>query len=179
MNGSALLKNKRAVVFGAGGSIGAAVARAFSAEGAEVFLAGRTKSSLDTLVRQIDESGHHAHTAVVDALDDTAVADYLDQVAEQAGGIDIEFNAIGPRAAEYGTGVPALDLPLEQFLAAQTVLTSQFITAGARRDGWLPKVRGWSSSSQAAPPVRIHRAQQGSVPHSRASRTSLGRWRSN
>ena len=135
MNGSAMLKNKRAVVFGAGGSIGAAVARAFSAEGAEVFLAGRSKSDLDTVAREINESGHRAHTAVVDALDDAAVAKYLDQVAEQAGGIDIEFNATGPRVAEYGTGVPAVDLPLEQFLSAQTVLTSQFITArcAARR----------------------------------------------
>ena len=38
------LQGKHAVVFGAGGSIGAAVAKEFAAEGAEVFLAGRTKT---------------------------------------------------------------------------------------------------------------------------------------
>jgi NAD(P)-dependent dehydrogenase (short-subunit alcohol dehydrogenase family) len=36
-----LLKNKVAVVYGAGGGIGGAVARAFAEEGARVFLTGR------------------------------------------------------------------------------------------------------------------------------------------
>src|SRR6516225_12484636 len=39
-----LLQGKHAVVFGAGGSVGAATAKEFAAEGAEVFLAGRTKN---------------------------------------------------------------------------------------------------------------------------------------
>ena len=44
-----MLENKCAVVFGAGGSIGAAVAKEFAAEGARVFLAGRTKASLEAV----------------------------------------------------------------------------------------------------------------------------------
>jgi len=135
MNDSPILKDKRAVVFGAGGSIGAAVARQFSADGAEVFLAGRTKSSLDAVTRQITDSGGRASYAVVDTLDDAAVDSYLSEVAEQAGRVDIEFNATGPRVAAYGTGTPATELPIDQFLVAQDVLTSQFITArcAARR----------------------------------------------
>jgi NAD(P)-dependent dehydrogenase (short-subunit alcohol dehydrogenase family) len=135
MNDSPILKDKRSVVFGAGGSIGAAVARAFGAEGAELFLAGRGKSSLEGVAREITDSGGRAHVAVVDVLDDTSVDKYLEEVVEQAGGIDVEFNATGPRAAEYGTGTPALDLPVEQFLVGQSVLTGQFITArcSARR----------------------------------------------
>jgi 3-oxoacyl-[acyl-carrier protein] reductase len=39
MSSTSILQGKHAVVFGAGGSIGAAVAREFAAEGAEVFLA--------------------------------------------------------------------------------------------------------------------------------------------
>jgi NAD(P)-dependent dehydrogenase (short-subunit alcohol dehydrogenase family) len=75
-----------------------------------------------------------ATAAVVDALDDGAVDAYLTDVVAQAGGIDIEFNAAGPRIAEYGNGKPAVDLPVHEFLAAQTVLTAQFITArGAAR----------------------------------------------
>ena len=134
MNESPILKGKRAVVFGAGGSIGSAVARKFGAEGAEVFLAGRTESALDAVTRQINESGGQASYAVIDALDDSAVDEYLDRVVEQAGGIDIEFNATGPRITEYGNGKPAVDLPVAEFMVAQTVLTSQFITArGAAR----------------------------------------------
>ena len=42
-----LLENKYAVVYGAGGSVGSAVARAFACEGARVFLAGCTLATLD------------------------------------------------------------------------------------------------------------------------------------
>jgi 3-oxoacyl-[acyl-carrier protein] reductase len=41
-----LLDNKRAVIYGGGGSIGGAVARAFAREGSRVFLAGRTRATL-------------------------------------------------------------------------------------------------------------------------------------
>jgi len=134
MNDSPILNDKRAVVFGAGGSIGAAVARKFGAEGAEVFLAGRTEGTLAAVTRQITESGGRASYTVIDALDDSAVDEYLDRVVKQAGGIDIEFNATGPRITEYGNGKPAVDLPVAEFTVAQTVLTSQFITArGAAR----------------------------------------------
>ena len=44
-----MLEGKCAVVFGAGGSIGAAVAKEFASEGARVFLAGRTKASLEAV----------------------------------------------------------------------------------------------------------------------------------
>ena len=37
-----LLEGKNAVIYGGGGSIGGAVARAFASEGASVFIAGRT-----------------------------------------------------------------------------------------------------------------------------------------
>ena len=134
MNDSPILNDKRAVVFGAGGSIGAAVARKFGAEGAQVFLASRTEGTLAAVTRQITESGGRASYTVIDALDDSAVDEYLDRVVKQAGGIDIEFNATGPRITEYGNGKPAVDLPVAEFTVAQTVLTSQFITArGAAR----------------------------------------------
>src|SRR5215469_14515891 len=80
-----MLENKCAVVFGAGGSLGAAVAREFAAEGARVFLAGRTQASLETVAEQIRAVGGEAQTAVVDALDDSSVNRYLDDVAKQAG----------------------------------------------------------------------------------------------
>lgn len=44
-----LLQNKNAVIYGGGGAIGGAVARAFAREGAKVFLAGRTLARLDLL----------------------------------------------------------------------------------------------------------------------------------
>jgi len=87
-----LLENKVAVIYGAGGSIGGAVARAFAREGARVFLAGRTQASLEKVADQIRSTGGAVDTTVIDALDDQAVDQFMDGVIKQAGQVDISFN---------------------------------------------------------------------------------------
>lgn len=132
MENSLNLKGKRAVVFGAGGSIGAAFAREFAAQGADVFLSGRTKSTVQALAKEIDPTGKHAHAAEVDALDEQAVSAYVESVVRDAGGIDVVFNAIGPLAAEYGGGRKAVDVTTKEFMVPlTTIVRSQFITATA------------------------------------------------
>ena len=84
-----LLEGKNAVIYGGGGSIGGAVAKAFAREGARVFLAGRTKAKLDAVAEEI---GDAAETAEVDALDEAAVDAHADAIPD---GIDISFNVIG------------------------------------------------------------------------------------
>src|SRR2546423_1652763 len=101
---SLLLQDKRAVVFGGGGSIGAAVAKEFAAEVAELSLAGRTAASVGAAAKQVEAVGGRAHADVVDALNGAAVEEYLESVVAQAGGLDIEFNATGPRVREYANG---------------------------------------------------------------------------
>ncbi|MBV9580785.1 MAG: SDR family oxidoreductase [Chloroflexi bacterium] len=130
-----ILHGKRAVVFGAGGSLGAAVAREFAREGAEVFVSGRTQANVDALAANITSCGGPAHAAVVDALDEAAVDDYLEDVVGQAGRIDVVYNGVGPRIGEYANGRRAVDLTIDQFmLPANTVLKSNFVTArGAAR----------------------------------------------
>jgi len=130
--GSKLLHNKHAVVFGAGGSIGSAVAKAFAAEGAAVFLSGRTKSNIEKTAGEIIKAGGIAHTAVADALDDIAVNKYMDDIVKQTGSIDIVFNATGPLIQAYDNGKHAIDLTIDKFMIpVTTVLKSQFITAQA------------------------------------------------
>jgi NAD(P)-dependent dehydrogenase (short-subunit alcohol dehydrogenase family) len=132
MNSSQLLHGKRALVFGAGGSVGSAVAREFAAEGAEVFLSGRNKARVEEVKHSIEQAGGRAHAAAVDALDETAVQKYIDGVLETAGGVDIVFNVIGPQATDYGTATPALDLTIDKYMVAlSTVVKSCIITARA------------------------------------------------
>jgi len=88
-----LQANKTAVVFGGGGAIGSAVARAFAREGAHVFLAGRTTRALDAVANTIQTSGGTADVATVDALDRAAVEAHAAAVGRTTGGIDIVFNA--------------------------------------------------------------------------------------
>ena len=65
-----LLENKNAIIYGRGGSIGGATARAFGREGATVHLAGRTQESLDKVAAEIRSAGGAAEAAAVDALDE-------------------------------------------------------------------------------------------------------------
>lgn len=124
------LQGKYAVVFGAGGSIGAAVAKEFAAEGAEVFLSGRTKTNVEAVTKQITTEGGRAHAAVVDAEDHEAVEAYVDGIAKGTGRIDVVFNAVGPLVATYGNGKHATDLAIEEFMVPlTTIVKSQFITA--------------------------------------------------
>jgi NAD(P)-dependent dehydrogenase (short-subunit alcohol dehydrogenase family) len=130
--GTGMLQDKHAVVFGGGGSIGAAVAKELASEGAEVFLSGRSPTTVELAAKQITTAGGRAHADVVDALDAAAVDAYLEDVAQQAGSIDIEFNATGPPVSEYGHGKPVVELAVEEFMTpVATVLRSQFVTARA------------------------------------------------
>ena len=117
MNSNPILRGRHAVVFGASGSIGAAVAKEFAAEAARVFSAGRTKASLETVAGQIRAAGGEAPTAVVDALDDSSVNRYLDDVAKLAGKIDILVDLTGPLASDYGNGKVAVELTVDEFMA--------------------------------------------------------------
>ena len=123
-----LLENKVAVIYGAGGPIGGAVAHAFAQEGARVFLAGRTQSKLDKVAIEIRSTGGAAVTAVVDALDERTVDAFVEAVVEQAGQVDISFNLIS-----YGdVQQPLMEIALEDFLQpVANAVRSHFLTARA------------------------------------------------
>jgi len=123
-----LLENKVAVLYGAGGPIGGAVARAFAREGARVFLAGRTKAKLDKVADEIRSNGGVADTAVVDALDEPTVDEHVDAVVEQAGYIDISFNLI----SYGGVQEPLTEISVEDFTRPiTTAMRTQFLTTRA------------------------------------------------
>jgi NAD(P)-dependent dehydrogenase (short-subunit alcohol dehydrogenase family) len=112
-----LLEGKNAVIYGAGGPLGAAVARTFAREGATVHLVGRTRARLEAV--GIGEP------AVLDATDERAV----DEHAAAVGRIDVSFNLISRGDAQ---GAAIVDMELARFLGAvDTGLTSAFVTARA------------------------------------------------
>src|SRR5947208_1128423 len=96
-----LLENKNAVLYGAGGSIGTAVATAFAREGARVYLTGRNRDKLDALAEDIGAAGGRAEVAVVDALDEQAVDAHAAAVVAEAGSLDISLNLV-PRGDVQG-----------------------------------------------------------------------------
>ena len=130
-----MLSDKVAVVYGAGGGIGGAVSRAFAREGAKAFITGRHLEPVEIVAKQIIADGGSAVAAVVDALDQQAVDDHLRSVVEEAGGIDVSFNAVGIANAGI-LGIPLVDLDVEPFfLPITSSVRSYFLTArlAARR----------------------------------------------
>lgn len=130
-----MLKNKIAVIYGAGGAIGGAVARSFAAEGARVFLTGHSKAAVEAVAKDIVSAGGYAEATEVDALDEQAIDKHLQSVVDKAGGVDISFNAVGMADKEI-LGVPLADMEVKQFsLPIATYTTSYFLTArlAARR----------------------------------------------
>ena len=124
-----LLEGKSAVIYGGGGSIGGAVARAFAAEGARVFLAGRTMEQLEAVAEEIRGAGGAVETAQVDALDESAVNRHADAVAAEAGRLDISFNLI---THPHTHGVPLAEMDVDDFMApVETAARTTFLTARA------------------------------------------------
>jgi NAD(P)-dependent dehydrogenase (short-subunit alcohol dehydrogenase family) len=129
-----LLKDKVAVIYGAGGAVGGAVARAFATDGATAFLTGR-HLPVEVVAKEVRSAGGSAEAAEVDALDEQAVDSHLQSLIDKAGRVDISFNAVGIPNTKI-LGVPLTELDIEQFsLPITTLATSYFLTArlAARR----------------------------------------------
>jgi 3-oxoacyl-[acyl-carrier protein] reductase len=124
-----LLDGRNAVIYGGGGAIGGAVARAFAREGARVHLAGRTLGPLERVAEQVRAAGGTAEVAQVDALDEAAVDAHADQVAASAGSIDIAFNLISHGDVQ---GTPLVELSLADFeRPVHTAVRTMFLTSRA------------------------------------------------
>jgi 3-oxoacyl-[acyl-carrier protein] reductase len=120
------LDGKTAIVYGAGGPVGSAVASAMAAEGATLHLASRTLERLRPVADRIRDAGGSAHVATVDVLDQQAVADHARSVAGQ-GRIDICFNAV---ANDDIQGTALGEMVLADFLQPVTKALSSHFTIG-------------------------------------------------
>ena len=144
-----LLRDKVAVIYGAGGAIGGAVARTFAREGAKVFLSGRNVAPVEAVAKGIVAAGGEAEAAKVDALDEDAVEHHSAGVARQAGRIDVVLNAIGFSVVQ---GVPLVDLKREDFVFPITAwTTTQFLTARAAARHMVQKRSGVILTLSASP----------------------------
>jgi len=137
-----LLADKRAVIYGAGGSLGGAVAKAFAEAGARVFLTGRHKTSLQKVA---DSIGGEVSVDVVDGFDEHGIAEHLKKV----GNLDISFNAVG---VDLRQGVPLIDLSMEEVVEPVTrTLQTRFLTARAAAQVMIPRRSGVILSLTATP----------------------------
>src|SRR5580704_9182122 len=124
-----MLQNKNAVVYGAGGSLGGAFARAFAGAGARVFLTGRSAGPLQKVAEEIRGDGGKAEVAVVDAFDEAAVTAHLEKMVKETGSVDISFNAVG---FDLIQNIPLTEMSLHDFVQPVTLtVQTRFLTAKA------------------------------------------------
>lgn len=86
------LKNKVAIVTGAGSGIGKAISLVFAAEGAVVVLAGRNSSALEAVIRQVTSGGGKAIPVPTNIAEEDQVVNLAAQAKKEFGRIDILVN---------------------------------------------------------------------------------------
>lgn len=119
------LDGKNAIIYGGGGSLGAAIAGTFAREGARVHLVGRNRETLELAAK----SAGNAEIAVLDALDEAAVEAHVAEVASRFGSVDASLNLIRRGDVQ---GTPLVDMSADDLLrAVDTGLRSNFVTARA------------------------------------------------
>lgn len=124
-----ILKNKNAIIYGAGGSLGGAVAKALAGAGANLFLTGRTLTSVQKVAGEILAQGGNAQAFQVDALNEKDVNSHIEKAVQDAGSIDISFSAIDFQVVQ---NMPLVEMKMDDFIRPVTIaMQSQFLTATA------------------------------------------------
>lgn len=128
-----MLTEKVAVIYGADGAAGAAVARAFTIEGAIVVSPGHSD---------------------VDALDERAVDRHLAMVLDRHGRVDVSVNLIG---VDHVQGVPLIDMSVDDFARGiDQRARTHFITARAAARAMVAHGSGVILALTAAPDRTSH-----------------------
>jgi NAD(P)-dependent dehydrogenase (short-subunit alcohol dehydrogenase family) len=169
-----MLNDKIAVVYGAGGAIGGAVARAFAREGAKLFLTGRGRAPVEVVAKNIVSAGGYAEAAEVDTLDEQAVDKHLRSVVDKARRVDISFNAVGISDKKI-LGVPLIEMDVEQFsLPIRAYTTSYFLTARVAARHMIPNKSGVIMTVTALP-ARMGTQLNGGYGPAQAAKEALTR----
>lgn len=121
------LKNKVAVITGAGSGIGKAIAEKFAQEGAKVVIADIDIDTAELTVKEIQNSGHEAMAIAMDVTNEAQVESAIGKVISAYGGVDILVSNAGTQFIS-----PMEDLPFEQWKKLLSIhLDGAFLTTRA------------------------------------------------
>ena len=130
------LDGKTALVTGAGRGLGAAIAEAYAACGAQVVLLGRTQSHLDEVAQEIDAVGGQSRVIACDVTDDKSLRDAIAGLAT----VDILVNNAGTNFPEPFVDVSdehlntMLDLNVRACFVVAQATVKKMLEDGERTD---------------------------------------------
>jgi gluconate 5-dehydrogenase len=104
------LKGKTALITGAGGSLGFAMAKGLAAYGANIVVTGRTKATLDDSVAKLGEFGVKTLVVTGDSLKEADCENVVNEAVKAFGSVDILITAAG-----VARRFPAEEFPADKF----------------------------------------------------------------
>ncbi len=146
------ITGRTAVVLGASGGLGSAIAVRLAEEGVNVAAAGRSADRLAGTVKRVEAAGVKALPVIWDLADLDRVDAHLSEVENALGPVDILVNNTGgpPPTAAAGQDATTWRASFEQMVLAVIVLTDR-VLPGMRERGWGRIVT--STSSGALSPI--------------------------
>lgn len=134
-----MLKDKVAVVTGAGGGIGAQIALLLGREGAAVVMADLNAQAAEKVAAQLTGAGAKALPVEVDATDEASVQMMIDRCVSDFGRLDILVNNVGG-----GSGPsPVVKLPAADWDRTIAInLRSAFLCSRAAARVMIPQKQG-------------------------------------
>jgi short-subunit dehydrogenase len=151
------IRDKVAVITGASGGIGEAIAVGLAREGARLLLAGRSAERLDLVAERARDFSPGVETFAADLIGDDRIHALAARAVETFGGVDVLIHSIGYFAGGLVATAPVEDLDhlyrvnlRSPYLLTQVLLPSLttrkgqvvFINSGA---GFQPARAGWAS----------------------------------
>ena len=112
-----LLKNKIAIITGAGGGIGSTIAHTFAKEGCSVILVDCVKSNLDKVSKELEKYNSEVLTMTADASNKKEIDNVVDSALRKFSKIDILVNAAGIQ----GPIGPFVDNDIDKWIGTMNV----------------------------------------------------------
>ena len=167
-----MLQNRNAIIYGAGGSLGSAVAKALASSGARVFLTGRHLSSLQKVANDIVASGGKAEIDQVDALEQKDISAHIEKVIRNYGTIDISFNAIDLQSVQ---DISLIEMNVDDFVRPVTIAMNAHFLTSSEAGKVMKKQRSGTILSLTATPGGIGYPYTGGFAPACAAIESLSR----
>ncbi len=131
------LKGKTALVFGATGGLGGAIAHALAAEGANLVLAGRNSEALAKVASGLEKTGISVMPVTWDLSDLSVIDGNIASIEKRFGAIDVLVNNTGgPPPTPVAGQDPELWLKSFQSMVLSVIAITDRVLPGMRQRKW-------------------------------------------